>query len=56
MARFVFDVPDEDLRRRFKAKLIMEGLTAKEWIVERIKEYLGEKGGEKHGVRKKKAG
>lgn len=54
MAQIVFSIP-EDLKRRFKAKLVMEGLTAKKWITEKIKEYLGEEGGEKdHGLRKKK--
>jgi len=32
----------EDLARRFRAKLIMEGLTASEWVTRRIAERLGE--------------
>ncbi|MDR5693743.1 MAG: hypothetical protein QN198_09830 [Armatimonadota bacterium] len=32
----------EDLARKFRAKLIMEGLTASEWVTRRIAEKLGE--------------
>ncbi len=38
-AQIVFVIP-EDLKRKFKSKLVLEGLTAKEWIIEQIKKYL----------------
>jgi len=53
LAQIVFSIP-EDLKRRFKSKLVMEGLTAKQWVIEKIKEYLEEEGGENRGLREKK--
>jgi len=52
LAQIVFAIP-EDLKRRFKAKLVMEGLTAKQWIIEKINEYLKEEGGQSLGMREK---
>jgi hypothetical protein len=42
MARLDAVVP-EGLKRRFKAKLALEGKKFTEWLLERIEEYLEEK-------------
>ena len=42
MARITVELP-EDLKRKLKAKLVLQGMTIKDWILKHIESYLEEK-------------
>jgi len=57
IVQIIFDI-EEELRKRFKAKVAMEGTTIKNVLTKMIEKYLQEprKGGMKEPTRKKGKG